>query len=642
MPVDFPIVPTDVPRSPEAFRRQVRNVLDSYHATDLDVLSEIIQNSVDAIEEKFATYAGKDRPTIVLDVDTKQGKISISDSGTGISDGPLSTLSVPEESTDKDARAEGAARKRGHKGVGLAFAIWSSASFRFATKRHGEARPTSGELKGGAIWAETSKGACPVIEEARTFDPAFLTKVESGTVLEFVLGADYPLIKLLGRLKEGGIEILLRTATAVGVCDIHSRLGEVHPAWLKATRFLLRENDGAARDIQLSYFYPEDEFGKKAFDIGQLSDLSIEKQAKLMGTKKCIFATVDTEEILKWLQGEEKEDSRKLAESQRVVAYGAFFDRAATINTWNASLFKTGAGRGRYRQIVSEGIHFVTSTMPCGEVIDIDLTYGTGNKNRLYVVVQFDNARPDIGRKTFAKPLVYLAQDIARQLAVRFVQNRKLLEEYGNEDLDQPEGELELTLESVKDRVKAKPDLSLQDTGVVKAPLSEQDVIALFHALLGSGYVKGFQVYGLFGSNEPYDGVFAYRIGKTPGNLFPRDPVGLALESFPPEKDALAFPLSIMEFKLNLSDLVDDFQNGYKRYDDIRVAVCWETGDEGAFEAPSEYRLTEVAGDNRERQFSGETHLLTAPGRARAIHVLMLSRVVERLAQAKGMADPRA
>src|SRR2546425_9806789 len=143
--VEFPIDPVVAPLTPEAFRRQVKSLADSYHAGDTDFLAEVLQNSIDALEDRFGvTPAPEGAPTIDLAID--ETTLTISDNGPGLKEEIIGKLTRPNF-TDKVGK-----RRRGHKGVGLAFAAWTSKSFHFATRRTGEGVMTSGKLVGGADW----------------------------------------------------------------------------------------------------------------------------------------------------------------------------------------------------------------------------------------------------------------------------------------------------------------------------------------------------------------------------------------------------------------------------------------------------------------------------------------------------------
>lgn len=112
--VTFPIDPVEAPKTSEEFRISIKNLMESYHDANVDLLLEILQNSVDAIENKFGSTATTlDKPIIKIHVEFTSGTVSIFDTVPGIPDAKIQRLASPAN-TDKNAK-----RRRDHKGVGL-------------------------------------------------------------------------------------------------------------------------------------------------------------------------------------------------------------------------------------------------------------------------------------------------------------------------------------------------------------------------------------------------------------------------------------------------------------------------------------------------------------------------------------------
>lgn len=626
MTVRFPIDPVALPLTPSAFRTQINNLLTSYHATDTDFLAEIFQNSIDALEDRFALNPTSESPTIELTLDPDARKITIADNGPGIPDAILVDLARPNFGNKHGGR------KRGHKGVGLAFAIWSSKSFRFATKRVGDRQLIAGKLDGGIDWVKGELDEYPKINDDPTFRPAFLETYEAGTVLEFGLSQENRADWLLSRLNKEGVGTLLRTATAVGFMDLPRSLRRELPTWVEKTKIRVKIGVGPPIDVPMRYLFPHEHFPKKSMDLVALARISIEKQDKLRGKMKVIYKSLDTPDVERFFQDPEDQVLLSLVRQQKVTAYGAFADASATLKEWNEALYESNRGQGRLRRIVRPGIHFATATMPVGEILDIDLAYGSGNKGRIWLVVQFANTQPDLGRKTFDRSIVEIGQRVAQSLTADwFVPNRKLLIP-SKIPHGETEGEQAMSLEGVRKAAEEKPDLILRDVGVVKSPASEQDVVALFHTLVGAKYLKGYQVYSVYGSSEKYDGVVKYHLERQDDEIYPHDPLGLSPASFG-KSGFVQFPASILEFKPKLSDLIDNFEDGTKAFEEITLVVAWTVGDGEAFGGASDYRLEDVDHGSREKQFYGETHVLHAASMNKRIHVMILENVVSIIAE---------
>ena len=617
----FPIDPVKAPKTPEEFRREISNLFTSYHAADVDLLKEIVQNAVDALEDRFSVGNSTAVPMIQIELDLGKGIVVICDNGPGIPDDKIEKLGRPIN-TNKTGR-----RKRGHKGVGLSYAAWSSLLLRFATKREGEKSLTAGRLADAAVWLNGATSSYPRIEEDPTFTPEFLKQSATGTVFEFHLGPEHALIRFLRKLKPEGLEFFLRTATAIGYLDLSQDSEKSYPGWVQKTQVLV-DVDGKMRTLEMGYLLPHQHFGKAALDLSKLQSLSVDKIDQIMGTKKCIHHKLSNKQILDILSKEEDESLAQLAEQQEVKAYGAFLDSATTFRTWNESLYRPKAGPGRRRTLVEAGVHFVTVTMPAGDVRDIKLTFGTGNKDRLFLIVQFKDVAPDTGRKVFERRVEEIGQQIAAHMVGEFfVPNRKVLETD-----DKPHGSTEseqaMSLESAKEQASAKVDLLVQNIPFVKEPTSEQDVVALFATLCGAGYLPGFRLFGVNGSHAKYDSFYRYL-------LMEDENADLQIQQFslPPgsfgKKNKVEFPLQVMEFKLKLSSLILDFECDGKSFEEIALAVAWDVGDNDAFAGSSDYRLEEVGPSTKMKQYAGETHLIRATGMSKKIHVILLKHVIQ-------------
>ena len=93
-----------------------------------------------------------------------------------------------------------------------------------------------------------------------------------------------------------------------------------------------------------------------------------------------------------------------------------------------------------------------------------------------------------------------------------------------------------------------------------KVPELEQDVVALFSALLGAGLLQGYQLFGL-SQIEQYDGRFYARRRK-----------GGADPPFTTDDH-----LYTLEFKHKVSQLCEDFENDEKDPRDIALAIVWQS-----------------------------------------------------------------
>ena len=467
------------------------------------------------------------------------------------------------------------------------------------------------------------------MEEETGFRPSYLDKDSSGTVLEFTFDPGSRSTALLKRLNERGVRAVFGVHTAAGYASLPVISREKYPEWTRQCSMRVRVASGAWISVPIGYSFPHESFDKGAFDLANMKDLSFSALEKIKHKKRCIYSIMTNDSAQDLFRGEDDKDLLKFVQDQQITAHGAFFDAAATIRKWNDDLFLTAAGPGRKRRIVGPGIHLVTATMPAGEVLDISLEWGGGNRDRLYIVIQMRDAAPDLGRKTFGHPVGEIAQKISVKFTKDFVLNRNFLVES-----EKPHGPTEfeqaMTLQAAKDAATAKPDLVLRGLEVVKVPDSEQDVVALFHAMLAKGHLRGYDVLAVHGSSEKYDGVFRYKLEKLSENIHPGNRLGLPEQSFG-GRLAVEFPLSVLEFKDKLHKLIGDFEDGSKSFAEIQLAVAWDIGDVSAFDPPSDYALLAVDHSTMEKQFYGETHVLTTTGLEKKLHVIILKELVAEL-----------
>lgn len=610
----------------ELLHRSVVSIFDSYHAPEQDVLIEVVQNAVDAIEERaIASKAAKVKyaPEIRISLDTSKNKLEIADNGIGVPEAILQQLGSPHNTSKKTGR------RRGHKGVGLTYCAWSTQKFQFATRHLGSKNVLAGVLVGAQKWVKNGGGPCPVIDKDDKFGSRLL-EGPSGATFSFEFSADSRVLTTFKRLTSTGQETFLRTKTAIGHVNLPETDSAAGDDWVSKTKVSIIVDGGLPHELTGLWFrYPHllvD--AKNSANLASLGKLSQTERKRIEGKKKFLYTVWPNEKVVAFLQGSsENHELAELAKSQKLSVYVAFADQKRTIDLLNDALYSPTAGPGRKRNIVAPGIQIVTASMPVGQLVEPDLRFGTGNKNRIMAVCDFDDVRPDYGRKTFDEQVVR-----ASNLLVEHIINKELVPE--RDFLVKHEtahgetlAEQEMNLESFKEAALAKVDLKLQDMGIVKEPDSEQEVSALFHALLGSRRLVGYRMLSSPGSRAKYDAFFDLHLTKAEN-----DQLSVALrlgkDKFPAKQEKVVFKGKILEFKYRASGVVEDFEGAIKDVGDIFAVVCWEIGVNDAISAVgSIYRLA----DYREGpDLPGQTHVLEYHGKK--LKVICLSDVITTLA----------
>lgn len=176
-------------------------------------------------------------------------------------------------------------------------------------------------------------------------------------------------------------------------------------------------------------------------------------------------------------------------------------------------------------------------------IIDLDTTLGYGKRNIPSVVKGQADA--------FFADIFGLLRRLARAIV-------------GERDAIEPRPEV-WNKEEVYEAYKV-PDNPFKDIDIPLKlpPQEEQDVICLFHALLGSGKLKGYYPF-CASINRTYDALMY--VSRRPDQEMPsqiswRD-------------------LKIVEFKLRLSGIIEDFLTESKFVQDIDLVVVWEDDYEG-------------------------------------------------------------
>jgi hypothetical protein len=161
-------------------------------------------------------------------------------------------------------------------------------------------------------------------------------------------------------------------------------------------------------------------------------------------------------------------------------------------------------------------------------------------------------------------------------------------------------------------------------------PLTEQDVIGLFHQLCALGVFPGIRIFAT-SQSKTYDSLVTFDCSVDKQGLVYRSitdsPLGVA-PFVVGAKTRFETRNLTLEFKNNLDALVSDVEeaDSRKSWEHIDICVCWsQVSDRFAG-----YEVAEVTEQNLEqRKFPGVTHLLHRDGEGHVIQVVMLSKVIE-------------
>ena len=244
--------------------------------------------------------------------------------------------------------------------------------------------------------------------------------------------------------------------------------------------------------------------------------------------------------------------------------------------------------------------------MPQGDLSIIPLTSTIGYQANSHVIVHFTDGDPDMGRKTFQPELKKLAED----LAVRAVNTMKRFLQHMKPDTGAktitPDRELHEWKKAQEDYREANP-LSFknasQQLALVSTPQQEQDVVALFHELIGMGVLKGYRFYATSQSDR-YDSLFYMDYKKEENPCFDISSTKLGITH--------EYPLpyttepKVLEYKYTFDSLLTDIDKEEKFSKQINFVVCWKVGT--SYKEKIYLQSLLIGDEGSSRQIFGATH----------------------------------
>lgn len=594
-------------------KRQIKNILKSYTGW-YDPLSELIQNALDSVDNRKQVDRNFD-PTIWITIDLKDNIISVTDNGTGFSEDQFRNFLAPNVSFKKQ-------NDRGNKGVGATYLAYGFNYLQIGTKTTDFSYV--GTIKGGREWVEdtTSTKTRPKITESELIHEVF-KDIDQGSTFSLKLVGDFirpKHLKWVGANTAEQWDIVLRVKTPLGGIYFNRDC-------LLSQYYLdvIDESENKTQKVinDCEYVYPhrvlstckelnsivvkQQELIKKGRDASRLPD-SFFKLNGLYNYWNYEDFVVDDGEFKTTLKDEQK----KLAEKYKIYVYGFFCYSTDIWDNYN----DTVVGLRRGTRILKGGLQLATNCMPQGELLIIPLTKNIGYQNVTHVIVHFEEAEPDLGRKGFQPELELLAQDVATSVVRKFQHWRKLLKKetgappdiIGEKNIhdwirEQEEHEKEYPLIIAREDVF----LPIKEASITSNPLNEQDVIALFNQLLAGGVIRGIKVMAT-NQHQQYDGVFKFYLKKPFENhIYDKEENPLGIEKSKVTQEFVSVP-QILEYKYSFDALIEEFEKEEKNERQIKLVVAWEMGKDW----PKRYDITPLLHfDNiQHRYFHGATHII--------------------------------
>jgi len=612
-----------------AKKRAIKNILKSY-VSNYDPLSEIIQNSLDAIERR--REIDKDFiPKLRIKIDLQENSVEVVDNGCGFEEREFKTFLAPSISFKSGGKT------RGNKGVGVTYIAYGFNNLTIRTKN--KYYTYEGAILRGREWVEDVAGTVPRPNVNPTSKRSDLFEmVDQGTSFKIVFSGSHIRPSNLSWYQATNPEqwlYLLLIKTPLGQIplrdsDFEAQFDLTVTDKNGNTRFL--ENQKAI------YKFPHVEISASqnlseiknlqmsAIESGRSPDAAIRSKKNSNGIYN-FYKCEDLDKLMNRISDYEREILKKY----NVNAYGYFVYSTEVWDQLNDQRAKLRKGL----RILRGGLQIAINGMPQGEMITIPLQKSIGHQNQSHIIVHFEGADPDLGRKGVQPELKELAEKISVAVVRQLSERRDILKSDSGAQADidaetrvydwikdQEKHELENPLDFLNDNFF----LPTRKVSVTSTPRSEQDAIVLFNQLVAGGVIRGIKLLGT-SQVAQYDGIFRFYADDPFENFeFNCDTNPLGVERERLQRPYLT-PPKVLEYKFNLDGLIREFESEEKNESDIHLAVFWDMGGE----YKRHYNVTSYLDfDNvHQRPHHGVTHQLRSANSG--FLVICLSELIQLL-----------
>ena len=629
--VTFPLDPLttgDTGFDEESRRRTVAGVLDSYHG-NYDVPSEAIQNAVDAVED--AKLLGLDGSYLIaVVVNLSENWMSFLDTGIGMTVEEIARAFAPHVSfKDKSEAREHRGKRqmyRGFKGIGLTFLAYGTDDITIHSKCDGNL--TKARMQYGRAWATEARTESALLTEDSNDSP--LDRLSRGTFLRVQFSSNTRPRSLSHLASTVDIwKTVLCTKTAIGQIMLPGD-GPVAPFKVKLS--VVTGEPTPSESIEPKFLYPHTIVRNPPFrflDLVEYHRAHPEKTTPPTDKQRQdgVYLAWDTERINKQLTVDQRKEFAQQTEDYLPFAY-AFVPYQGSV--WG-ELNQIATGHQK-RNYLYPGLMIAVNRQRLADIFEIEATRFETFSRNVFVAVHFHGAKPDHGRKTIDVESTTFAKKIADRIVQYLADQRALLRPPGEgptPEQRQVEKDHADWIFNVKTHHKKSP-LHIPPVAYVSTPLTEQDVVGLFHQLSAVGVFAGARVYST-SQSKTYDCLMEYDCSNTaPGLAYTgaeHNPLGISQYTLGAGKYFRTRELTV-EFKNNLDGLIDDVEGDRspKQFGDIDICVCWSK----VADSFKGYELEQITPSNVDRrQFPGVTHLLHRNGNPKAMSIIMLHTVID-------------
>ncbi|MEA4893999.1 MAG: hypothetical protein VB064_01920 [Oscillospiraceae bacterium] len=623
-------------------KQQIKNILKSYVGY-FDPFCELLQNAMDATDKRQQNcgeplYSKKIRVIINL----YENSIYVADNGIGFESTQFRAFLSPNVTYKNEGHT------RGNKGVGTTYLAYGFNKMEIYTKT-----PTFTQyavINDARNWIEDKSGNVnmPLVEPMVENDPTFPFDQGSSFKLYFTDSQGCK-IKDLGWIGVSTAEswnYVLLSNTPLGHLTIDGSKSHVT---YDLSVINTNEKETNLTNQEASYFYPHLFLKNGSVDIAdviawQKSEIDKGRDGanipQRFNKKFSLYKFFSTEDI-SVLANRSKtltQEEQSMLSEYSISAYGFFCN---SVDRWSDINEKViGARKGA--NCITYGLQLATDDMIQGSPMQIPLTSNIGYQKQSQVIVHFNGAEPDLGRKGFQPELRILAEKISSMIVSLGLSGwKRLLAADGNYNRrDNDVKALHDYIREMETHEKEQPllinneafFLPTKQISISSVPMSEQDVVVLFNQLIAGGVIRSLELMAA-STYVKYDGIFKIKVREPLENHYfneQNNPLGVDREA--PIQPGIQTAPAFLEYKYSFDALIQDFDNEDKHPKDLGLVVVWTMGKgrwKERFQAIS-YLLPDYR--NR-RPYHGLTHEMFdgASSNQRVFYCIVLEELIQYL-----------
>lgn len=559
----------------DLIRKELLNLTTSY-SDEADIFAELVQNAVDAITMRpVAAQDDKGKLTIVIGRRKNNAHyFYVQDNGVGMDPDIVEKVFIPSFSYGKSQ-----GKSIGYKGVGLSYVV--AVSDHLAIRTRSDSATTERTIRYTNGWVTDSEKPQPAV--TAEFDvPEVVAKVaetigKTGTGVYFAFhpGSDPRTLDNIvyvdsatKELRSWAAFLCARTpvglalaegaepATPMDVRIVLDRGDVIDEATFERSRYNLSEGT-------VGYPFPETVFrvgiNTAEIDKTPMAQMIFRHERK----HQAIFHEWSAQELVDEIELLD-DDDRALLASHLVWVRGYLCYSTDVLK-------KVREEMGTRAAVVRYGAKLAVDGAPQGRPVELALTSDQGLDRQTHIVLGFSELGLDTGRKIVSDERITRAINRVTQRVVTKLKDYRWALKV--KDKAPVASDLTKWVSDINARAGNSiiPELFKNLSCVPPArvdPDNEQEVIALWTALVTTGTLPGYSMRAISGFNR-YDALMDIESDAMKNN----GALAAIAADFHPKKNA------VLEFKWSFDSLITDFEQKVKLPQEIDLVVCWDCGD---------------------------------------------------------------